>query len=217
VLRTWITDEPAVLVSSSPCPAPRTACSRVFGQKLLVLLTDLPHGALEMSSAFPGNVETSSNLASVRTTGDGIRIIISVRSFVEAQLNALLGRICTLARGVEAGVETVDRYPSWEPNLGSPLLNLADKVFRRLHGKAPAIQVVHGGLECGFIVSKLPRLDALSFGPLIRFAHTPEEYVAISSVEAMWKMLVSMLKELSKVYPCEVGRSSGEFTVSAMT
>ena len=217
VVSAWNTAEPSVLVSSSSCSAARSAYSRDFGQNILALLMELPHGALEMSSAFPGNVETSSNLASVRTISDGVRITISARSLVEAQLNALFRRICKRAQRVEARVETFDRYPSWQPNLGSPLLNLADKVFRRLRGKAPAIQVVHGGLECGFIVSKLPEMDALSFGPLVRFAHTPGEYVAISSVESMWQMLVQMLKALSEACPCEVGHSSGKFTVSAMT
>jgi dipeptidase D len=200
VVGAWIADETSIFIGSTPFPVPLNAWSRDFGGSILSLLRDLPHGFLAMSKAYPDIVETSSNLARVRTVQSGIQIGVGTRSLIEAQLDALLERICTRTERSNAVFETVDRYPSWQPNPDSPLLKLAEKVFRRLHDKAPTIHVVHGGLECGFIVSKLPEMDAISFWPLIKFAHTPQEYVTIPSVEVMWKMLVLLLEAVSEPY-----------------
>ena len=151
-----------------------------------------------MSSAFPGNVETSANLASVRTQAQAVEIVVSVRSSAETQLDAQLERVCARAHETGGTVEIRDRYPAWQPNLSSPLLNLAEKTFRRVRGKPPLIQVVHGGLECGLIVSKIPEMDAISIGPLIRFAHTPQECVNIPSVATTWKLLITLLEAVNE-------------------
>jgi dipeptidase D len=52
-------------------------------------------------------------------------------------------------------------------------------------------------LECGVIVSKKPALEAISFGPLIRGAHSPDEHVVLSTVEPIWKLLTTVLADLS--------------------
>ncbi|MDQ3815949.1 MAG: M20/M25/M40 family metallo-hydrolase, partial [Armatimonadota bacterium] len=97
-----------------------------------------------------------------------------------------------------ATVEVRDGYPGWEPNPDSRLLRVAEAVYRRVYGKPPEVQVVHAGLECGVIVSKIPGMEAISFGPLIRGAHTPEEYVDASTVEGTWKLLTTLLDALSR-------------------
>ncbi len=65
-----------------------------------------------------------------------------------------------------------------------------------MYGKPPEVQVVHGGLECGVIVSKLPGMEAISFGPLIRGAHTSEEHVYAFTVASTWRLLVALLEAL---------------------
>jgi dipeptidase D len=38
----------------------------------------------------------------------------------------------------------------------------------------------------------------ISFGPNIRRAHSPDEYVEITSVQKFWKLLLEVLKEIPK-------------------
>jgi dipeptidase D len=53
---------------------------------------------------------------------------------------------------------------------------------------------MHAGLECGIMISKLPGLDCVSFGPDIFDIHTTEEKLSISSTERMWKYILEILK-----------------------
>ena len=60
------------------------------------------------------------------------------------------------------------------------------------------VTAMHAGLECGVLLDKKPTLDAISFGPDIRNAHSPDEFVSISSVEKFWNYLKLLLKDLSQ-------------------
>jgi dipeptidase D len=194
-------DEPSVRLEARECPAPDRVWSGDLAEGILELLENLPYGALKMSEEFTNTVETSANVAIIRTASKSIEIVLSARSSVDVQLDTLLAEFSVQAQKIGALIETRDKYPAWQPNLNSPLLTLAEKAFYCVHGTAPVIQVMHGGLECGLIVSKVPEMDAISIGPLIRYAHTPQEDVSISSVVEMWAMLTTLLKALSEAEP----------------
>ena len=87
-----------------------------------------------------------------------------------------------------------DSYPGWKPNPDSQILSLMQQVYRELHGKTAGVKVVHAGLECGLLGSKYPHWDMISFGPTIRFPHSPDEKVHIQSVARFWDFLVATLK-----------------------
>jgi dipeptidase D len=161
------------------------------------LLDALPHGVLAWSETFAGKVETSSNLAHVHTDAGSIEISTSTRSFIAAELDKTQMQIRALGESSGAAIEVRDGYPGWEPKADSHLLQVTQRAYEQAYGHAPVVEVVHAGLECGAIVDKLPGMEAISFGPLIRGAHTPEEYVAISSVEPTWQLLVGLLQSLN--------------------
>jgi dipeptidase D len=146
-----------------------------------------------MSEVFPGKVETSANLATVRMDREAATVATSTRSFVAAELERLQRELTALAERVGARLEPRPTYPAWEPNRHSRLLEVSERVYAEVFGHAPQVQVIHAGLECGIIAAKLPGMEAISFGPLIRGAHTPEEFVDIPSVEAIWRLLAALL------------------------
>ena len=55
------------------------------------------------------------------------------------------------------------------------------------------VRVIHAGLECGVIASRLPGLDAISFGPNLSDIHSPEEALDLASTERFWRRLVALL------------------------
>ena len=55
-------------------------------------------------------------------------------------------------------------------------------VYNDLYKKIPEIKAIHAGLECGLIGGVYPKLDMISFGPTIRYPHSPDEKVHIESV-----------------------------------
>jgi len=193
----WLEAEPGLQVTASPLPAAESVLPAEMGAVVMDLLRALPHGVLRLSEVFPGKVETSANLATVRTEEAALVVAASTRSFVVAELDRLQRELQEI--GSRAGAELVPRpvYPAWEPNRDSELLRVAERVYREVAGHPAQVQVIHAGLECGIIAAKLPGMEAVSFGPLIRGAHTPEEYVDIPSVEATWLLLTALLAALS--------------------
>lgn len=161
------------------------------------LLRELPHGVHRFSERFTGKVETSSNLAEVHTTEDELDIHVSNRSFLAGEMQSAQERVARVAKAVGARTQVRDGYPGWEPRAESPLREATVTAATRVYGQAPAVEVVHAGLECGILSEKLPDLDAVSFGPLIGGAHTPEEWVSIPSTKQTWRVLVELLKEVA--------------------
>ncbi len=198
----WGENEPDLRLVVEESAAPENALARPDDAAILRLLNELPHGVVKMSKRYDGKVETSLNLATLRTheTPDGFEVSLhlSIRSFVAAETERVRAEILEAAREIvpSIGIEIRDGYPGWEPCPGA-LLEAAQRVFRQVFGVEAKVEIVHAGLECGVIADKLPGLEAISFGPLIRGPHTPEEWVDVSSVRSIWTLLAALLDEIS--------------------
>ena len=55
------------------------------------------------------------------------------------------------------------------------------------------IEIIHAGLECGILSSKIEGLDCISFGPDLLDIHTVSERMGISSVQRVWEYLKAIL------------------------
>jgi dipeptidase D len=195
----WGVDEPGLAIELRDLDSPvREAAGAAASNRFLSLLRELPHGVLAMSDDFPGTVATSINLAMVATDGAQVEVQTSARSVSAEVLAAIVARVERVARENGASATLEGGYPGWEPRPDSPLLAAAARAYERIHGTQPKIEVVHGGLECGALIAKVPGLDAISFGPRIREAHTPREHVYASTVAGTWRVLVTLLEELSE-------------------
>jgi len=149
-----------------------------------------------MSADMPGVVETSTNLAIVKSGNGEIEILCLVRSSVDTAKMSLAYSLLSVlelagAEGVLSG-----SYPGWKPDVDSPILATMKKVYERDFGKVPDVKVIHAGLECGIIGDVYPGLDMISFGPTIRFPHSPDEKVHIGSVQKFWDYLIRTLEEV---------------------
>jgi len=64
----------------------------------------------------------------------------------------------------------------------------------------PFILAEPAGIECVVIIDKhkatIPKMEAISIGPLIKNPHCPDEKAHIGSVKVSWDFLLGMLKEL---------------------
>ena len=173
----------------------------VFNQhardRLLHLLRTLPHGVLSMSRDVEGLVETSNNLAIVKTATDKVEVTTSHRSSVMPALFAVREQIRSASKLAGGEVYEDEAYPGWQPNPDSVLVNKTLDVYEDLFGKRPALKAIHAGLECGLLIEKLPGLDAVSIGPEIRNAHSPDEMVQISSVQRFYEHVKALLKALA--------------------
>jgi dipeptidase D len=195
--REWGADEPGLAIELRGLDAVLEAAGTGASDRLLRLLRDLPHGVLAMSEDFPGAVATSINLAVLATDGAQVEIQTSARSVSAEVLEGVVARVERLAAENGASARLEGGYPGWEPRPDSLLLGAAIRAYERIHGTQPRIEVVHGGLECGVLIAKLPDLEAVSFGPRVREAHTPREHVYASTVLGTWRVLLTLLGELA--------------------
>jgi dipeptidase D len=179
----------------------RTVPAEVFAEttasRVLDLLAALPHGVLAMSHDIPGLVETSTNLAKVRTEGGEMRIHQSSRSSVQSALRATQAKIAAFAGLAGGEARQSEGYPGWKPDLESPLLATLKRVHGETFGREANIKAIHAGLECGLIGEKFRGMEMISFGPQIEFPHSPDERVLIPSVGRFWKLLSAALAALA--------------------
>ncbi len=164
--------------------------------RLLRVIAATPHGVLTMSREVVGLVETSNNLAVVTTEATSATVLCSLRSSVTPALTGTLQALRSLFVLAGGEVEEDAGYPGWKPNPESPVVRQTVAVYERLFEEAPHIKAVHAGLECGILTQKIPGLDAVSIGPEIRNAHSPDEKAKISSVRKFYALLRELLAEL---------------------
>ena len=143
-----------------------------------------------------GMVETSSNIASVHTSENTIDILSSQRSNVMSNLD----NMCyTIQAAFElAGAEAVsgEGYPAWKMRANSKLQEIVVASYKKLFKKEPIVRGIHAGLECGLFSERYPNLDMVSFGPTLRFVHTPDERLHIPTVQMVWDHLLDVLKNI---------------------
>ena len=183
---------------ADPASVPAEVFSETTTRRVLALLAALPHGVLAMSHDIPGLVETSTNLAKVRTDGETLRIHQSNRSSVMSALRATQEKIAAFAALAGGEATLSEGYPGWKPDMASPLLATMKGVHERTFGRPAEIKAIHAGLECGLIGEKFPGMEMISFGPQIEFPHSPDERVLIPSVARFWKLLGATLAALSE-------------------
>ncbi len=176
---------------------PDTVVSKELRDNLLNMLYAMPHGVMAMSLAVPGLVETSTNLAVVKTTDTQISILTSQRSSVTSRLDEICEMVRAVGELVGADIRQGNGYPAWQPNPDSELLKVAKAVHQELFGKEPEVKAIHAGLETGIIGAKFPGMDMISFGPTIEGAHSPDERVHIPAVEKFWKFLTAILQQFA--------------------
>ncbi|MBP5978613.1 MAG: aminoacyl-histidine dipeptidase [Halomonas sp.] len=165
---------------------------------LVAALHAAPCGVERMSADVAGVVETSNNLGVLSLKAGRLHLCALVRSLHDTATVALADRFQALFGLIGARVRVENSYPGWVPHPGSALLSIFNQRHAALFEQEPAVKVIHAGLECGIIGSKYPHLDMISFGPLIRGAHSPDERVELASVDEFWRMLRALIEDLAQ-------------------
>jgi len=168
---------------------------------LLSILLALPHGPLKFSHSIPDLVETSNNIASIDMASNDAEAIIlcSTRSSIGEALEIARDKLEAIVSLGGAKIERGPPYPGWNPNMKSNLLSLGKKLVNRGTGKEPGVKAIHAGLECGLLIEKMGGdVDALSFGPTITGAHSPDERILCDTVPPFFELVKLMLEELAK-------------------
>lgn len=161
--------------------------------KLVIALNNMPNGVQSMSMDLPGLVETSLNMGVVEMNETAFSVKFSIRSSVASAKNYLGSKVELLARSLGADVMFHGEYPAWPYARDSRFRDICVDIYRRQYGKEPKIDILHAGLECGILSSKIPGLDCISIGPDMFGVHTPNERLSISSAARVWEYIKEIL------------------------
>lgn len=189
-------DDKGFFVTVTPTEAPEGMFSATDTAQLIAILATVDNGVKEMNYNIKSLPEWSRNLGVITTTGDEIEFVFSSRSAIESRLDASIDELDTLARITGCVTKHYSRYPGWDYAPVSPLRDLYARAYREVTGKDAIVDVIHAGLECGIIASKLPGLDVISVGPDMRDVHTPDERLNLASVEIFWQTIEKLVEML---------------------
>lgn len=171
---------------------------KTTSSNLIKAVQAVDNGVLAMcqDEALAWMVETSSNIASVQSEDDKVTVVSSQRSNVMSNLRNMANSVKACFELASADVIQNDGYPAWKMNPNSKLVKITVDAYKKLFHKDPVVKGIHAGLECGLFSEKYPDLDMVSFGPTLRYVHTPDERLHIPTVQMVWDHLLEILKNI---------------------
>ena len=191
-------NDPGIELEAIVTEMPRALIDAEAQANLFEALSNVINGVVKMSEDMPGVVETSSNLAVVKSKDGIIEVCSLQRSAVDSERDRVGAEMVKIFTEAGGEAENSGSYPGWKPNVESPILAAMKEAYNNKYGKIPEVKVIHAGLECGILGAVYPHWDMISFGPTIRNPHSPDEKVNVESVEKFWDFLVDTLKNAPK-------------------
>jgi dipeptidase D len=198
IKKEFSTVEPNLTVIVEKAKSPKNVFDKSTQKNLINAIFACPNNVIRMSTDIPGLVETSTNLAIVKSNDKTktVEIKCLLRSSVDSAKTALEQKMEALFELAGAEIIFDGQYPGWKPNPDSPILNEMINIYERLFGNKPEVKAIHAGLECGLIGGVYPNFDMISFGPTIKSPHSPDEQCNIETVQKFWKLLLETLKNI---------------------
>ena len=187
----WQATDPRLSITCAPAQGGEVL-EKASADDVIDLVMTLPNGVVSYSTAMPGLVETSANLAVVRTEAD-LQIQLSLRSASDLRKEQLIRRVQCLADRFGAQCTLSGKYPGWNYDPNSPLRDAAVAAYRAVYGSEPRIEGIHAGLECGVFKGAIPDLDILATGPLYGGMHTTEEWLDVPSLGRLYRLILEIL------------------------
>jgi dipeptidase D len=188
--------EPTISFTCKKTELPKKVMNKDDQFKIIRAVFACPNGVQRMSQAMKGLVETSNNLAIVRCKDGKFEAHNLTRSSVDTSKVSTAWRIAAVFHLIDAKVTLTGSYPGWKPNMESPILKTMSGIYKKLYDKTPEIKAIHAGLECGLLGGVYPNLDMISFGPTIKYPHSPDEKVEIATVKKFFDFLCETLKQV---------------------
>ena len=174
----------------------QTACNDAYDQEssknIISFGTLCPNGFIAPSVAIPGLTLASLNLGVIRSFEDRVAFNFSMRSPVREYIDMLINKLETLASYLDGEVVIGNGYPGWAYEKDSRMRELLREILKE-RGIELKTQATHGGLECGFFKALRKDLDIVTYGPISKGAHTPEEMLNLESFDRCYEVVRELI------------------------
>lgn len=188
--------DPAVKLTLVPAELPAQVLTADSQQRLVNLLHVCPNGVMRMSDEVTGVTETSLNMGVITTEANTVKVLCLIRSLIDSGRQHTESVLQSLAVLAGAEIAFSGAYPGWKPDNSSPVMAIVRDTYQDIYHKEPVIMVIHAGLECGLFKKPYPDMDMVSIGPTIRYPHSPDEMVNITTVGQYWQLLLAVLERI---------------------
>ena len=188
--------ETDITLFTEACALPSDVMVLADQTRLMHTLNVCPNGVIRMSDDIEGVVETSLNMGVITTETNTVTILCLIRSLIDSGRSYVEGMLQSLATITGAQCVSSGAYPGWKPDADSEIMQVFRDTYQQMYGNKPNIMVIHAGLECGLFKEPYPEMDMLSFGPTIKFPHSPDEKVKIDTVQMFWDQMLAILKNI---------------------
>lgn len=186
--------DPNVEIFATPAKA-KTVMAGNVALKMAKAVYACPNGVDRMSLAMENLVETSNNLAIVKSENGEIFIKCLLRGSIDSAKADLSEAIRAAFELAGAKVTMTGGYSGWQPKMDSPILQTMKAKYKEMYGKEPAVMAIHAGLECGILGGTYPNWDMISCGPTLKSPHSPDERVLAYTVGLWWDFIVKVLAD----------------------
>lgn len=166
--------------------------SGIDTQKILEIIS-LPNGVLTYRDKAPILPSISRNLARIRTENNVVKVGFSSRAYSKEGLDFSTTQLEMLICTIGARYRHHEGYPSWQDDDTSPLVLKYQKAYNEATGRKTEPTLIHAGLECGVITSRVEGLSAISVGANVHDLHTPKETMEIDSMDRIYDTVINFL------------------------
>lgn len=142
-------------------------------------------------------VQTSINLASIKTTIDKVAIELSARSMDNHDLTIIKDETLHYFQSFDFITQTNGKYPAWKPETND-FTNIVHEIYKK-HNPNVELYAVHAGLECAIFKEKYPNIKVASIGPNIYFPHSNREKCEIASVLRVEKIVNDIVDKIEEI------------------
>lgn len=165
----------------------------IYDDKIIDFIYNFQNGVRAMNEEL-NVVQTSINLAIIKTGIDGIKIELSGRSMDNDDLKNLKNETIEMLKNYNFEVTTNGKYPAWKPDINEFTSKVLE-IYKEFNENA-SLEAIHAGLECAIFKDKYPNIKVASIGPTINFPHSKKEQVSIKSVENIYKIVKKISEEI---------------------
>ena len=167
----------------------------IYDDKIIDFIYDFQNGVRAMNDELHV-VQTSINLAIIKTGIDSIKIELSGRSMDNDDLKELKNQTIKMLQEYNFEVSTNGKYPAWKPDINE-FTNKVLNIYKEFNENA-SLEAIHAGLECAIFKDKFPNIKVASIGPTINFPHSKKEQTSIKSIENVYKIVKKIALEVEK-------------------
>ncbi len=171
----------------------------LISSEIIASINIIPHGVIRFSPTIRNLVETSNNLAVIKTTEAQISVLAFARSSVDSKLQFFRDKLSQIASLGGWSIELKPAYSGWKPEPHNPFLLFVSKTYEAKLGRPVSMQAIHAGLECGILSAKIPGIQMVSMLPITEGGHTPDERVHISSTLFIFDLLKEIISNLPTI------------------